>query len=198
MRNRTTTGRKRSLIRDILLTAVLLGLMALVVTRVDEANRTFLAGHFRVVDGDTLVLGEERIRLLGIDAPELSQICVDGEAQRNCGQDAREQLASMVTDAGVQCSGHSKDKYGRLLAICTAGERDLNAAMVRSGNAVSYGAYEDEERFAKAERRGLWAGTFDLPQDWRKQHGETDEAPHMVGDILSRLLDRARAWIGEM
>ncbi|MDQ0320605.1 endonuclease YncB(thermonuclease family) [Pararhizobium capsulatum DSM 1112] len=147
--------RRGGLLRDVLLTAVLLGLMALVVARIDEANRIFLSGSTRVVDGDTLVMGEERIRLLGIDAPELQQICLDGETPRHCGQESRAQLVEMVAQGPVECSGHAKDKYNRLLAVCVAGGRELNAAMVRAGQAIGYGGYKDEERIAQAERRAF-------------------------------------------
>ena len=190
--------RRGGLLRDVLLTAILLGLMALVVTRVDEANRVLLSGKVRIVDGDTLVMGDERIRLLGIDAPELTQVCLDDEAPRDCGQEAKVQLAAMVAQGPVECSGHSKDKYGRLLATCIAGGREVNAAMVRSGQAVAYGGYEDEERFAQAERRGLWAGTFDAPQTWRRQHGGMEEALHMESDILSRLTERVRGLVSDI
>ncbi len=188
--------RRGGLLRDGALTVVFLGLLALVVTRLDEANRIYLAGETRIIDGDTLAIGAERIRLLGIDAPELAQVCLDGETPRNCGQAAKAELAAMAALGRVECSGHSKDKYGRLLAVCTSGGRELNAAMVRSGQAVSYGGYAAEERFAQAERRGLWAGTFDRPQNWRRQHGGMDEAPHMESDMLSRLMERVRAFVG--
>ncbi len=180
--------------RDGALAAAFLGLLALIVSHVDEANRISLAGDVRVIDGDTLALADERIRLKGIDAPELAQTCRDGETVYACGEKAKTALAALTGSAQVECSGHGHDKYARLLATCVAGGRDLNGAMVRAGHAVAFGDYADEERFAQAERRGIWAGTFDPPDHWRRQHDGMEEAPHTKEDMISRLIDRAKGW----
>ena len=70
----------------------------------------------------------------------------------------------------VTCVGAERDRYGRLLARCRARGVDVNAAMVRDGHAVAFGAHQAEEAEAKAAYRGLWAGTFERPQDWRRTH----------------------------
>ena len=68
----------------------------------------------------------------------------------------------------------SLDRYGRDLAACAVDSRDINAELVRDGSALAYGKYEAEEAQAKGARRGLWAGTFERPSDWRRRHPRGD------------------------
>lgn len=130
----------------------------------------------RVVDGDTLHAGRERIRLAGIDAPEKAQTCRDAENKSwACGRAATERLAALVAQGNVACASQGRDRYGRTLAVCSAaGTADLGAALVREGYAVSYmdrdGRYDTDEDAARAEGRGLWRGAFERPADWRRRH----------------------------
>ena len=124
----------------------------------------------RVVDGDTLHVGGEDIRLKGIDAPELHQDCErQGEPWR-CGEAAREALVKAIGGRPVQCRIEGRDRYGRGLAQCAAGGEDLGAALVTAGLAVAFGAYEAEENAARARGAGLWAGRFERPSAWRREH----------------------------
>lgn len=126
----------------------------------------------QAVDGDTLRADGQRIRLSGIDAPELAQTCRDARGQAwSCGTAAREHLASLARQ-GVTCTRRGEDRYGRMLATCSAaGIADIGEAMVRDGHALNYGRYTSDyagaEREARAARRGLWQGEFDNPEDWR-------------------------------
>jgi endonuclease YncB( thermonuclease family) len=130
---------------------------------------TVRVGMARVVDGDTLVLEGERLRLQGIDAPELDQTCeVDGQALA-CGRGARDALARLV-GGNLTCAGSRHDQYGRRLVTCNAGRGDIGARLVLDGQAVAYGCCEREEAMARAARRGIWAGHFDRPEDWRHAH----------------------------
>src|SRR5690606_2389809 len=92
----------------------------------------------------------------------------------------------------VACEGWSRDRYDRLLARCTVAGRDLARAMVEQGWAVAYGGYDDAEAEARRARRGLWAGSFERPQDWRRIHGGVAEGPH--GGVLARLRGIWHAW----
>lgn len=166
------------IVRDFLLGAVILLLMGLVAVRLDRPQEA-MSGHARVVDGDTLVLYGKRVRLAGIDAPELRQVCQrDGQAWP-CGTAAKSYLSGLIGDAQTACDADGSDKYGRLLAVCTVANRDLNAAMVADGYAIAFGNYQAEEAAARQKRLGLWAGTFDIPRAWRQSHGGMDEMPHM-------------------
>lgn len=127
-------------------------------------------GRVEVVDGDSLRMAGDDIRLSGIDAPELHQTCFRGAAEEPCGRAARAALLELVGRAPVTCAVSGRDRYDRKLAVCKAGEVEINRAMVRAGQAVAYGDYESEEDEARRARRGVWAGRFERPADWRARH----------------------------
>ncbi|WP_170976598.1 thermonuclease family protein [Rhizobium sp. FKL33] len=178
------------LVRDLLLTVCFLTLIGLIAMKLERDDAERLGGAFRVVDGDSLDLDGRKLRLRAIDAPELAQTCFRDGLAWPCGAEAREALKRLMTRKGVVCSGDRTDKYRRLLVECAASGEDLNAAMVRSGMAVSFGGYQPEESEARQAQRGIWAGEFERPSDWRKghRHAMADEKEH-GGSFLARLFD---------
>ncbi|MGE8127679.1 thermonuclease family protein [Methylobacterium sp. NPDC080182] len=132
-----------------------------------------IVGRASVTDGDTVVIRGTRIRLHGIDAPESAQLCQDaaGKSYR-CGQVAALALADRIGEANISCEPRDTDRYGRTVAVCRKGDEDLNAWMVSQGYATAYQRYSRDyvgaETTARALKRGLWAGTFDPPSDWRR------------------------------
>lgn len=190
-----TMKRLVSVIRDLLLTALILLFLGLVVTRLDAGRQELSSGHVKVVDGDTLVLDGKRIRLVGIDAPELRQICQRDNQPWPCGKGASDHLDALIGDERTTCDAGGSDRYGRLLAVCSSGGRDLNAAMVGAGFAVAFGDYEADEDAAKAKRLGIWAGTFDMPRTWRRTHGGMEEAPHIPDGWLDAMMSRLGGWL---
>ncbi|WP_161781973.1 thermonuclease family protein [Nitratireductor basaltis] len=163
---------------DIVVTILILGGVTLVAARFDRLAMSELAGIPRVADGDSLVLGGERLRLKGVDAPEIGQGCEMGGQTYDCGRKARQALQKLVGSAALACKGWERDRYDRLLVRCTADGRDINAQLVEAGWAVAYGDYEREERRARAERRGIWAGEFDEPSEWRRMKASRPEPRH--------------------
>jgi len=159
-------------VADVMLAVVLLGLLALVVARLDEGVSIQLQGEANVGDGDSLVIGTERIRLRGIDAPELGQICRRDGHDYPCGRESRASLAGLIGSRPVACEGRERDRYDRLLADCHVDRIALAPAQVEAGWAVAYGDYEGEEAAAREDGRGLWAGEFERP------HGAAAEAEH--------------------
>lgn len=90
-----------------------------------------------VIDGDSLVCGAERVRLLGIDAPELPGHCRQGRAcTPGDGEAARATLERLVALEAVRCQRAGRDRFGRTLAHCWAGQVHLNCEMVVRGHAV--------------------------------------------------------------
>ena len=126
------------------------------------------------VDGDSLRLDGQEIRLKGIDAPELHQNCTISGRAVACGRESHAALRRLVTGDLTTCVGSERDRYGRLLAHCRVRGVDLGAALVRDGRAVAFGAYEREEAEAKARYAGIWAGEFERPRDWRARHPRPD------------------------
>jgi endonuclease YncB( thermonuclease family) len=135
-------------------------------------HETTLSGHADVIDGDSLRIGDVEVRLFGIDAPESDQICRDDRQQPyKCGLLATSALEQMIGDLPVTCYVMSGDRYGRTVAICEVNGRDLGEALVRQGMAVAYRHYSvryvEAEEEARRDHRGLWAGQFDNPAEWR-------------------------------
>lgn len=146
--------------------------------------QTLLGTVSRVTDGDTLVVGEARIRLHGIDAPESRQGCFDRYwSWYWCGETARDFLASLApAGSSISCRIKDVDRYGRLVAVCSVAQRatsDLSREMVMAGWAVAYrkysSTYVDDELLARQARRGMWAGTFKAPEEWRRAHSGKEE-----------------------
>lgn len=129
-----------------------------------------LSGMGRASDGDSFRLGDNRIRLIGLDAPELDQSCPapDGPDWA-CGRAARNALAELLAEGPVTCRTEGRDRYDRFRARCTVSDTDLGAEMVRRGMAVSAGDYWSEHLAARAEALGIWSAGFDLPANWRRQ-----------------------------
>ena len=131
-----------------------------------------VTGPARVIDGDTLEIQGERIRLHGIDAPESRQLCyLDGKPWQ-CGKDATNALTGKIARRLVTCEDLGRDRDERIIARCTVAGADLEEWMVVNGWAVAYRRfsldYVDQEADARAARRGIWAGEFVKPWEWRR------------------------------
>lgn len=132
------------------------------------------AESFRVIDGDGIELGGQSVRLWGIDAPELRQECSKDGRRYPCGEEAKEALTAFLGAAAPICETVNRDRYGREVAKCEVAGDDLAALMVRSGWAVDWpryskGAYANNQDEAETHKRGLWAGFFAAPWEWRAQ-----------------------------
>ena len=140
-----------------------------------------IVGAPKVVDGDTIHIKSYKIRLEGIDAPEMKQKCKKPYLQMifftfqkdyYCGQISKKKLIQKIGKEPVKCILLGKDRYNRYLGKCLKGKINLNRWMVRNGYAIAYRKYSKlyilDENFAKEEKLGLWRGTFIKPEKWRK------------------------------
>jgi endonuclease YncB( thermonuclease family) len=132
-----------------------------------------LIGKASVIDGDTIEIHGERIRLHGIDAPESGQLCRDAQDRKwRCGQKSALALDKKIGRKPVSCKTAGTDRYGRYIGVCTSGRMDLNGWMVRQGWAVAYRKYSQDyvalERSAQQAHLGVWQGRFTRPDEWRK------------------------------
>jgi endonuclease YncB( thermonuclease family) len=131
-----------------------------------------------ITDADTIVIGGETIRLQGVDAPETDQICLDSRGGLwNCGIVARNRLIQYIGSRETSCATNGKDAFGRWLATCSTNEGDLSAWLVREGLGMAFvrysKAYVAEEAIARSAQKGMWAGAFIAPWDWRTRTAST-------------------------
>lgn len=131
-----------------------------------------IRGNAVVIDGDTLEIGNRRVRLFGIDAIEGQQTCTTDAGQSwPCGQEAAQRLAQRIGNDPVSCMIRDTDRYSRAVAECEADGSSLNYWMVERGWAIAYTRYSTRyagaEREARAARRGIFSGSFIDPETWR-------------------------------
>lgn len=141
-------------------------------------------GTPKIIDGDTVHIKSKKIRLEGIDAPEIKQQCqkeflkistIIGfslNKDYSCGVNSKIKLIEKIDKSQIKCISSSKDKYKRYLATCYKNKVNLNKWMVRHGFAVAYlrysKDYEKDENYAKENKLGIWQGSFIRPEKWRK------------------------------
>lgn len=133
-----------------------------------------LAGVASVIDGDTIEVHGQRIRLHGIDAVESRQYCIEADGREwRCGQDAAFALSDKIGRNPVRCDQRDIDRYGRVVGVCFQGRVDLNEWMVFEGWAVAYRQYSLDyvaaEDAARRDKRGMWRAEFQMPWDWRRE-----------------------------
>ena len=137
-------------------------------------TNNLFASHVTVVDGDTIKLGDVKIRFSGIDAPEINQTCVASEGKVACGKISRDILITKVTNNKISCTDEGKDFYGRVLGECFVNGESLSRYLVREGFAFAYRKYSDkfisDDEFAKSNRLGMWSMKFQYPWDYRKSN----------------------------
>ena len=146
-------------------------LLAILVLGFLVCNISF-ADNLKIIDGDTIILNGEKIRFSGIDTPELQQTCLQGDQEVGCGKTAKKLLTEKIGNAIIECISEGKDTYKRTLAECFVNGESLSKFLVRSGYAFAFRKYSTkfikDEEFAKANKLGMWAMTFQYPWDFRK------------------------------
>ena len=145
-----------------------------------------IEGIPRIIDGDSLEINNNKIRLFGIDAPEIKQICkkpylvisflvsLSFQKKYECGLLATNQLKKLIDNKTVKCISENKDRYNRYLSICYLKNKDINSWLVKNGYAIAYRRYSKkyvlEEQHAEKNKLGIWQGTFQNPEEWRKKN----------------------------
>ena len=141
-------------------------------------------GKPKILDGDTIHIKTYKIRLEGIDAPEINQQCkksflkissvigFDIKKNYSCGIISKKKFIDKINSENLRCISTSRDRYKRYLATCYKNKINLNKWMVRNGLAVAYKRYSKDyirdEEYARKNKLGIWNGTFTRPENWRK------------------------------
>ncbi len=131
-----------------------------------------LVGAAKVIDGDTIIVAGETIRLHGIDAPEVDQTFWWRGREVECGTMALAALETLVAGITLRCRAIERDRHGRLVAKCLSPNGvDIGRRMVAAGWALAYRRYSadyvDAEEAARRAGRGMWRGRFMKPWEWR-------------------------------
>lgn len=175
----STTWSVRRWLVAIALAGVAVSIPTYLSARAPEPH-TQLSGSARVIDGDTIAIDGTHIRLDGIDAPEASQTCADGSGgQWACGRAATRAMTRLIGGAEVNCESRGLDKYGRVLGTCFVDNREINAEMVRQGNAWAFVKYSQTyvsvEKEARAAQRGIWQSQTEPAWDYRRNRWASAE-----------------------
>ena len=137
-------------------------------------SKEIILGKAIIIDGDTIHIGENKIRLHGIDAPEYRQTCTIDKEIWNCGVESKIALENFILKKRVNCEIIDVDQYRRFIGICFLENQNINQYMVRNGWAIAYRYYSlkfvKDEEFAKKNKLGIWQGSFIEPYVFRKNN----------------------------
>ena len=160
------------IVRSYLVIVKLIGVFIMLL--VSTSANADITGKARVVDGDTIWIDRAKLRLHGIDAPEIKQTCRTKKGkEQKCGILAKQALEQLVKRHGVICKGKKTDRYKRLIAVCYVKSLNINEQMVADGWALAYRKYSKDyvraEAYAKSRRKGMWNSNFKKPWEWRRK-----------------------------
>ena len=131
-------------------------------------------GKPKIIDGDTIHIKSNKIRLHGIDAPERKQTCKINNEEWYCGRQSTKELKKLINKQELECIINDVDFYNRYVAICFVNDININQWMVKNGWAIAYRYYSidyiNEEKFARENKLGIWKSEFIEPYFYRKQN----------------------------
>jgi endonuclease YncB( thermonuclease family) len=143
------------------------------------AEAADITGVPKIREGDHIQIGNTRIRLGGIDAPSVDQLCLNTQGERwTCGVAARDELIKYADNKSWTChTRQTTDRRGRTVARCEVNGEDIQKWLVRNGWALSYARfshdYDADEKEAREAKAGMWQGAFIAPWDWRVRNKKT-------------------------
>ena len=136
-------------------------------------GQEIIKGKAKIIDGDTINIGSNKIRLYGIDAPEINQTCLKESKEWLCGVRSKIELINMINSKTLMCKIIDIDRYKRLIGECFVNQNNINKKMVKEGWAIAYRYYSlkyvNDEIYAKEKKNGIWQSIFENPWDYRKK-----------------------------
>lgn len=161
---------------------------------------TVVEGRAAVIDGGTLRVNGQLVRLAGIEAPELDQRCGNRTATR-CGTAAQSALRDLLRSRPVRCEASGTDDSGRILAVCSQNGRDLAAELTAKGMVFAqeglFSRYGAREREAREAKLGLWrANNPERPKAYRDRRWEEARRAAPEGcPIKGHLVGKDRRYV---
>lgn len=131
-------------------------------------------GAGTAVEGDLVSINGNAVKLWGIDAPDLGQMCISKFGQSyDCAAASKNVLAGHIGQKQITCYIRGKNSHGQQIGTCGIDGLDLGALMIRDGYAMSFRGlnvhYDKLQAYAQANKRGLWDGRFKAPWIWRSE-----------------------------
>lgn len=152
----------------------LLIIFILVFFTINYSNAKTIIGKPKIIDGDTIHINKNKIRLHAIDAPETKQTCILDTKEWYCGKESTIELKKLINDKSVKCKVNNIDIYKRYVAVCFIDTVDINQWMVKNGWAIAYRYYSidyvNDEDFARENKLGIWKSDFIEPYLYRKKN----------------------------
>lgn len=137
----------------------------------ESAKTPAISGPAKAIEGDLIEVAGKRVRLFGIDSPEIAQSCRVMIFAWGCGEDAQKMLSALIAERTVTCTVMSRDVVGMPVALCETESVRLNETMVRIGMALASPSeprtFAAEEAAAAREGVGVWRSNFEKPWEWR-------------------------------
>jgi endonuclease YncB( thermonuclease family) len=159
-----------------------------------------LRGPATIIDGDTIEVKGQAVRLHGIDAAESGQRCITPESKiARPGKMATARLEALAK-GGLVCKGTAFDGYGRLIATCRSSvSSDINRQLVREGLAwafVKYATdYAGDEAKARDAGLGVWAMRCETPWGFREKRWTVNASKAPKGcAIKGNVSERGRIY----
>lgn len=160
------------MIKQLCIAALSSFILATSASAQETPNTEWIEGTARVIDGDSLLVDDQLVRLFGIDAPEQKQTCYIGNLVQACGEKSTTYLADMVHGKTIRCRVEKRDAFERVIANCIWNGRNINEVMVLAGQAIAWPRHSEiylpTQNQAKAEKTGIWQTDFISPGEWRK------------------------------
>lgn len=149
-----------------------------IIKKIEEETNNIqeISGYAKIIDGDSISIDSQQIRLINIDAPEYKQKCLNARnIEYFCGKESAIFLKKILDGRVIRCEYEKKDIYSRILGNCFTKGSNINETLIKAGMAIIYSFDKVDEKLkameenARLRKYGVWRGTFLEPRKYRKK-----------------------------